>query len=329
MTSPLTSRVLRGAFVAGTVLAASTSPALATVASPNQKLLDLMAEGKTETDLGRYDVAIRALSTIVDAPDATPALRNEALVRLGVARRGADDFEGAFKAFERASTASSLDRETKALLVQALGGALPGTERWAQIWPRVSFAVDRTDPHRPTMAISWPDVVQAKVYRGKPLTLRQEGDIQGLFRLIADASGLNVVVYPGVHGRYAAHIENEPWDRVLDFVLSANGYAYQWEDNVLQVARPQQLPRPRPFSGQRIDVDWGTNGRAPGRDLREGLAELAAIGGQTVVLDPAVEGSVVIKLNQVRCDQAFDVIVHVNGLDWRRERGTWKVFPRE
>jgi type II secretory pathway component HofQ len=168
------------------------------------------------------------------------------------------------------------------------------------------------------------------VYRGKPLTLRRwQGDLQDLFRLIADVSGLNVVVNPGVHGRAVIHMENQPWDRILDYVLSANGLAYQWEDNVLRIARPKQLWPPRHFSGRRIDLDWGTNGRAPGRDLAEGLAELAAVGEATVVIDPTVRGDVVLKLNQVRWDQAFDIVVAVNGLDWTREGDSLRVFPRK
>jgi hypothetical protein len=303
---------------------------LAGAAAPNQKLLDLMAEGKTETDLGHYDVAMRALGAIVDAPDAPPVLRAEALVRLGVARRGAGDREGAVQSFERAAKAPGLDSATKALLVQAVGGALPGAERWAEVWSRVSFAVDRSEPGRPRLAVVWPDVTQTNVYRGKPLTLRRwQGDLQELFRLIADVSGLNVVVNPGVHGRAVIHMENQPWDRILDYVLSANGLAYQWEDNVLRIARPKQLWPPRHFSGRRIDLDWGTNGRAPGRDLGEGLAELAAVGEATVVIDPTVRGDVVLKLNQVRWDQAFDIVVAVNGLDWTREGDSLKVFPRK
>src|SRR5262245_45383426 len=73
---------------------------------PPRRLLDLMAQGKTETDLGHFDAAVRALGAVADAPDATPALRAEALVRLGVARRGAHDFEGALQAFQRAVNGS-------------------------------------------------------------------------------------------------------------------------------------------------------------------------------------------------------------------------------
>src|SRR5205809_4349208 len=99
-----------------------------------------MAEGKTETDLGHYGAAIRALSAIVDAPDASSALRLEALVRVGVAHRGAGEDKAAFESFDRVAHAPDLDASVKALLVQALGGGLPDPKRWEAIWPSVTFA---------------------------------------------------------------------------------------------------------------------------------------------------------------------------------------------
>ena len=322
--------LLLASLVAVSLVAARPSAALGAEAAPNQKLLDLMAQAKAETDLGHYDAAIRALTAIVDAPDARPAARAEALVRLGVARRGAGDLEGALESFDRASKAPGLDSDTKALLVQAVGGALPGAERWAEVWSRVSFTVDRSEPRRPTLAIVWPDVPPKQAYRGKPMTVHvRDGSLYDFFRLVADVSGLNVVVNPGVRGQFTFNADNHPWDRCLDRILAPNGLAYQWEDNVLRIAQPQQLSPPRHFSGQRIDLDWHTSGGAPGRDLREGLAELAAFGGATVVIDPAVAGNVVLKLNQVRWDQAFDIVVQVNALDWTRDGDTLKVFPRK
>lgn len=303
-----------------TFLLASTITAV----TQNQALLDLMAQAKVETDLGNYDAAIRALTALTESGDAPPALRAEGLVRLGVARRGAGDLEGAVQAFEKASKGSGMDGDTKALLVQALGGALPANERWADVWPRVSFTVDRSEPKRPTLVVVWPDVPPKQVYSGQPITLDfKDGDIQNVFRLFADLAGLNVVVFPGVRGRVTFKAHSEPWDSCLDRILAANGLAYQAEDNVLLIGRPQQLEPRRPYSGQRMNLDYRD------RDLNEGLAEIAASGGAAVVIDPAVGGRITIKLKQVRWDQAFDVVGRLNGLDWRRDGDTLKVFPRK
>lgn len=324
MTLTSAGRFLLMSLIAGALL----GPVPPALSAEEQKLLDLMAQAKTETDLGQYDAAIRTLTALTEAAEATPALRAAALVRLGVARRGAGDREGAVQSFERASKAPGLDSEPKALLVQAVGGALPGSERWAKIWSHVSFAVDRSDPKQPTLSILWPDMAQAKAYKGGLTNVDfKDANLHDVFRLFADVTSLNVVVFPGVSGRATFKGDNEPWDRSLDQILAANGLAYQWEDNVLWISPPRHLLRQRRYSGKRIDLDWGTKGRAPGRDLSEGLAELAASGGATVVIDPPVRDNVVLKLNQVRWDHAFDIVARVNGLDWTRDGDSLKVFP--
>lgn len=324
MTRSLAGRFLLLSLVEGALL----GPVPSALAADEQKLLDLMAQAKTETDLGHYEAATRTLTALTEAAEASPALRTAALVRLGVARRGAGDRHGALQSFERASKAPGLDSDTKALLVQAVGGALPGSERWASIWPQVSFVVDRSDPGQPTLGILWPDMAQAKAYKGDRTTVDfKDANLYDVFRHIADVTSLNVVVFPGVRGRTTFKGDNQPWDRCLDQILAANGMAYQWEDNVLWISPPRHLLQQRRYSGKRIDVDWGTDGRAPGRDLSEGLAELAAFGGATVVIDPPVRHNVVLKLNQVRWDQAFDVVTRVNGLDWTRDGDSLRVFP--
>jgi hypothetical protein len=308
------------------VLAAAVAALSAAVfaAEPASRLLDLMAQGKTETDLGHFDAAIRALGTIVDAPEASPALRAEALVRLGVARRGAGDFEGALQAFQRVANTPGLDAPTKALLVEALGGALPSAKRWAEVWPRVSFVVDRSQPARPTLAVVWPEAPARPSRGGDHVTVSfTDADLGDVFRLIADVSGLNVVVFPGVHGKVTLESNDEPFEHILDLALAPNGLAWQREDNVLLIAPPEQLPAPRHFSGRRIDVDFHD------ADLRKSLAELAARGGARTEIDPTVAGSLTIKLIQVRWDQALEIVVRVNGLDWAQDGDLVKVFPRE
>ena len=321
MKSSHTPRVLRTMFVAATLVAAPSLRAQVATAPP--PLLDLMAQGKTETDLGHYDVAIRALAAIVDSPEAPPAFRLEALVRLGVARRAAGDAEGALQAFESAAHSPALDADAKALLVQALGGAMPGAKRWAEIWRRVSFAVDRSRPKPRTLAVVWPDAAASPTQKGESLTVSfTDADLGDVFRLVAAVSGLNVVVFPGVHGKVTLQSHDEPWDRILDRALSPNGLASQRQDNVVLIAMPEQLPPARTFSGRRVSFDFRDS------ELRKALSEIAALGDATVDIDPFVAGDVTIRLSQVRWDQAFDIIVHVNGLDWTQDGTSLKVFPK-
>ena len=296
---------------------------LATTAAANPKLLDLIAEGRTHTDLGQFDLATQAFQTVIDAPDATPAQRAEALVRLGAARRGAGDHPGAVKSFERASKAPGLDRDLKRVMVQALGAALPGDARWEKIWADVSFAVDRSNPKEPALAVVWPGVSPPRRHKGQPIALDfKDGDLSDVFRLFADISGLNVVVFPGVSGKVTFKAAEQRWDWCLEQILSAHGLVYRWDGNVLLIAQAADIGAARPHSGKPIDLDYKD------RDLRDALVDLAAQGGATIDIDPTVRGGVTFKLNDVPWDQAFDVIVKTNGIDWSRDGNVLKVFQK-
>jgi hypothetical protein len=297
---------------------------LAAEATANPKLANLLAEAKAQTDLGQFEVATHGLKAVIDAPDATPAQRAEALMRLGAARRGAGDHAGSLKAFERAAVAPGLDRDMKKVLVRALGAALPSDERWNQVWAEVSFAADRSNSKEPTLAVVWPGVTPIGRYKGEPITLdHKDANFQDLFRLFADISGLNVVVFPGVSGKVTFKASEQPWDWCLEQMLHANGLTYRWDGNVLFVGRPVDIGTARAHSGKPISI-WYKD-----RDLRDGLEDLAGQGGATIEMDPILRGRITIKLNDVPWDQAFDVIVKTHGLDWGREGNALRVFTKQ
>jgi type IV pilus assembly protein PilQ len=79
---------------------------------------------------------------------------------------------------------------------------------------------------------------EPKRWTGHPISLDfREGDLQDIFRLFADISGLNVVVNPGISGRVTLKLTEVPWDQALDLILKINGLGYSIEDNVLRIAR--------------------------------------------------------------------------------------------
>lgn len=79
---------------------------------------------------------------------------------------------------------------------------------------------------------------EPKKWTGHPISLDfREGDLQDIFRLFADISGLNVVVNPGISGRVTLKLTEVPWDQALDLILKINGLGYAIEDNVLRIAR--------------------------------------------------------------------------------------------
>jgi type IV pilus assembly protein PilQ len=81
-----------------------------------------------------------------------------------------------------------------------------------------------------------------KQYTGTPISLDfKDGDLQDIFRLFADISGLNVVVNPGVSGKVTLKLTEVPWDQALDLILKTNGLGYVLEDNVIRIARLDTL----------------------------------------------------------------------------------------
>jgi hypothetical protein len=283
-----------------------------------------LARGKLEADLGHHTGAAEAFAAVAQAPEASVPQRWEALVRLGVARRDAGDARGSADAFEEAFRTYGKDQEALRFLLQAVGSALPGRERWDEVWSQVILGVDRRDPENPRMRVTWPGVPFGLCpCKGKRVNLDfEDGDLQDVFRLFADISGLNVVVHPGTRGRVTYRAALEPWDQVLDRLLAPNGFVARIEGNVLEIGPPRVFGEKRAFTGAVISFDY------EGKDLVETLREVAAHAHASVEVPEGVMGRVTFKLDEVAWDQAFDLLVRVNGLTWTRAGDVIRVEPR-
>ncbi len=77
---------------------------------------------------------------------------------------------------------------------------------------------------------------QRDPYTGGRISLDfHEGDLQDVFRLFADISGLNTVVEPGITGRVTLAVQGGPWDNALEVILLSQGLAYQINGNLLRI----------------------------------------------------------------------------------------------
>ena len=80
------------------------------------------------------------------------------------------------------------------------------------------------------------------------------------------------------------------------------------------VRRPGQTPRDRqPYTGDPVSMDFQN------ADLRAVLRVFAEISDLNLVIDSSVQGEVNVALTDVPWDQAFDVILRANGLDYAIE----------
>ena len=72
----------------------------------------------------------------------------------------------------------------------------------------------------------------------------------------------------------------------------------------------QSAPTRQDYAGDPISMDFQNS------DLRAVLRVFAEISGLNIVIDPSVQGEVNVALTQVPWDQAFDIILRANGLDY-------------
>jgi hypothetical protein len=282
-----------------------------------------LARGKLEADLGHHAVAAEAFASAAQAPEATAAQRWEALVRLGTSRRDAGDAKGSVDSFEEAFRTHGKDPEALRFLLQAMGSALPGRERWDEVWGQVVVGVDRRVPERPQVRVAWPGVPFGLCpCSGTRVDLDlRDGDLQDVFRLFADISRLNVVVHPGTQGRVTYRAKSVPWDEALERVLAPNGLAARLDGNVVEIGPPRKLGEKRRFTGAPISFDY------QGKDLVEALREIAAHGGTSIEVPEGVMGKVTFMLNEVPWDQVLDLLVRLNGLTWTRAGDVIRVDP--
>ncbi len=83
---------------------------------------------------------------------------------------------------------------------------------------------------------------ETKTYTGERLTLNfQDIETRAVLQLLADTSGLNIVVSDTVVGNVTLRLQNVPWDQALDIVLRTKGLDMRQHDNVIIVAPADEI----------------------------------------------------------------------------------------
>jgi type IV pilus assembly protein PilQ len=79
-------------------------------------------------------------------------------------------------------------------------------------------------------------------YKGERLSLNfQDIEVRSVLQLIADFTGLNVVVSDTVGGNLTLRLKNVPWDQALDIILKTKGLAMRQSGNVMLVAPSEEI----------------------------------------------------------------------------------------
>ncbi len=73
-------------------------------------------------------------------------------------------------------------------------------------------------------------------YSGQKISLDfQDAEVANVLRLIADVSGLNMVVGEEVKGKTTLKLFNVPWDQALDIILKSKGLGQVREGNIIRI----------------------------------------------------------------------------------------------
>lgn len=83
---------------------------------------------------------------------------------------------------------------------------------------------------------------EEREYTGERLTLNfQDLDTRAVLQILADTSGLNMVVTDTVQGSVTLRLQNVPWDQALDVLLTTEGLDMRRNGNVVIVAPAEEI----------------------------------------------------------------------------------------
>lgn len=76
-----------------------------------------------------------------------------------------------------------------------------------------------------------------KTYSGQKISLDfKDADIKNVFRLLAEVSGLNIVVTNDVNRRVTVRLVEVPWDQAMDLLITTNGLDKEQIGNVVRIS---------------------------------------------------------------------------------------------
>jgi type IV pilus assembly protein PilQ len=112
-------------------------------------------------------------------------------------------------------------------------------------WDELAYQADRdfTIELRPLTEAEVEEIAEAqRDFVGDRLTLNfQDIETRAVLQILADFTGLNIVVSDTVTGNVTLRVQNVPWDQVLDIVMQTKGLDMRQNGNVILIAPAEEL----------------------------------------------------------------------------------------
>ena len=111
--------------------------------------------------------------------------------------------------------------------------------------------VAEQEEQAPDEEVSREEIIEEKVdeppadqYTGEKISLDfKDADIKNVFRLIADISGLNIIVSQHVDGKVTLKLDSIPWDEALDLILETNNLGKIVTRSIMRIETIEQIKK--------------------------------------------------------------------------------------
>ena len=138
-------------------------------------------------------------------------------------------------------------------------------------------------------------------YKGDKLSLNfQNVEVRSLLQVIAEFTGLNVIISDSVSGSLTLRLKDVPWDQALDLILAQRGLEKRQVGNVIRIAPRAELlaaekdaasaQRQKVYNEPLITETFQIRYRAV-EEFKEALTQLVAVYRNSTTLDSAQDGS--------------------------------------
>lgn len=152
---------------------------------------------------------------------------------------------------------------------------------------------------------------------GKPIEI---GSAPELTPPAPGATPQEALPAPGVEARKAAAAESNPWEANPDQLVEQAPAAQVLAEKKSYAAK-ELTTQERQFTGEPITLTLKD------ADIKDVLRTFATLTNLNIVVDPGVGGTVTVELHDVPWDQALDLILRINGLDYILENNVLRVAP--
>ncbi|HPX11989.1 MAG TPA: secretin and TonB N-terminal domain-containing protein [Syntrophales bacterium] len=113
---------------------------------------------------------------------------------------------------------------------------VPRTSSPAPSREKAAVVLKKAEPAKKASGGKDPAKKATVSYRGRRVSIDlQNAEIQALFRLLSEVSGMNIVLSPEVKGKISLRMQNVPWDQALDTALEVNALGKKVSGSVITV----------------------------------------------------------------------------------------------